>query len=101
MKDKLLGMLTLLAGLILIAHTALSAAEVTISVEGMICSACPQPVKAALERTPGVNRAMVSLGRKEALVDYNESRIQPEGLVELINKLGFRATLQSHGERRK
>ena len=101
MKLKFMGMAVLVAVSVYITGTALFAAQVTIAVEGMVCSACPQAVKAALARTPGVNRVKVTLEHKEAVVDYDESRIHPEGLVEVINKLGFRATLQSHGERRK
>ena len=96
-----MGMAVLVAVSVYITGTALFAAQVTIAVEGMVCSACPQAVKAALERTPGVNRAKITLEHKEAVVDYDEARIRPEKLVEVINKLGFRASLQSHAEKER
>ena len=101
MKHKIIGVVMLAAASVFITSTTLFAAQVTINVEGMVCSACPQAVKAALERTPGVNRAKVTLESKEALVDYDEARIGPEKLVEVINKLGFRPTLQPQGEQER
>jgi copper chaperone CopZ len=51
-------------------------------------------VKKALEGLKGVSRADVSLRTKEAVVVFDPAHVTVEQLVEAVNRLGFRASLQ-------
>ncbi|MCS6869562.1 MAG: cation transporter [Thermus sp.] len=63
---------------------------VRLKVEGMTCNHCAMAVKKALLRTPGVERAEVSLERGEALV---EGKADPMALVRAVEEEGYRASL--------
>src|SRR5690606_33544366 len=69
--------------------------RVTIPVTGMTCAACSGRVQRALARTPGVAEASVNLMLHNAVVEYDESAITPEGLVEVIRDTGYGAELPS------
>ncbi|TMJ93914.1 MAG: heavy-metal-associated domain-containing protein [Actinobacteria bacterium] len=50
---------------------------------------------AALERLPGVKRVAVSLEHAEARVEFDDSKMTIDRLVETIGLLGFRARLKA------
>lgn len=52
-------------------------------------------VAALVERLPGVKRAAVSLDRVEARVEFDDSTVTTECLVQTIGLLGFRARLKT------
>jgi copper chaperone CopZ len=60
----------------------------------MSCSSCAATVRGMLERTPGVARATVSLERAEAIVEFDPARVAPTDLVQVIERLGYRAQLE-------
>ena len=93
----LLTIFVLLAALM----QAAALSQVTITVEGMVCPACPRAVKAALERLPGIAKVDVSFQKKEAAVEYDAQQISPERMVEVINTLGFRASLPAGQHERR
>jgi copper chaperone CopZ len=64
---------------------------VVIPVEGMACIACAASVKRALKAIDGVSGVEVNLERRTAQVTYVSGKVAPERLVEVINKLGYRA----------
>jgi Cu/Ag efflux protein CusF len=47
-----------------------------------------------LERLDGVAHADVSFEEKMATVQYDPNRVAPEQMIEAINRIGFRASLQ-------
>lgn len=47
-----------------------------------------------MERLDGVVHADVSLEEKTATVQYDPNKVTPEQMIEAINKIGFRASLQ-------
>lgn len=101
MPKKLEATLLVIAVVFSMATHAPGLSQVTITVEGMVCPACPRAVKAALERLPGIAEVDVNFQKKEAVVEYDPQRISPQRIVEVINTLGFRATLPAqHPERR-
>lgn len=71
------------------------AGSVTLNVEGMTCSLCPQMVKKSLERTAGVQKAEVSYkkGEGKAVVEYDEKKTNPESLIKAIEKAGYKASV--------
>jgi mercuric ion binding protein len=101
MAKKLETILLVVAVVLSLATHAAGLSQVTITVEGMVCPACPRAVKAALERLPGVAEVDVNFQKKEAVVEYDPQRISPERMVEVINTLGFRATLPAGQHERR
>ena len=70
----------------------LSAGEsVVIPVEGMSCSACVARVKKTLKSVDGVGEIHVSLEKHEAEIRYEPTKISPEKLAKLVDKLGYKA----------
>lgn len=74
---------------------AIKTEHVIIAIEGMHCSSCSSGITAMLKRTPGVTSADASYERKEAVVEFDPSRTSSEKIIEVINNLGYKATLKS------
>jgi mercuric transport protein len=69
----------------------------TIRVEGMKCSKCSGSVEKALKATPGVEKVEVSLERKEAVVEFDDTKVTEAKLREVINSTGFKAVEDKSG----
>ena len=67
--------------------------RVTIKVAGMFCESCEATVHAMLKRTRGVYSAKVDVKRGEAVVAYDPKQTTPQALADVINRLGYKATL--------
>ena len=63
----------------------------TIKVEGMKCSKCSASVTKALKATAGVEDAQVSSDKGEAVIKYDDSKLDEAKLREVINSTGFKA----------
>lgn len=70
-----------------------AATRLTIPVSGMTCAACQARVQRVLQRTPGVDDAVVSLMTNTATVHFDATAIQPQALVERIRATGYGAEL--------
>jgi copper chaperone CopZ len=66
--------------------------RVTIKVTGMFCESCAVTVRAMLKRTDGVQSATVDGKRGEAVVSYDPTKTTPQALVDVINRLGYKAS---------
>jgi Cu+-exporting ATPase len=66
---------------------------ITIPVTGMTCAACQAGVQRALQRTPGVEDATVSLMTGSAAVRFDPAATTPQALVEAILATGYGAEL--------
>ena len=66
---------------------------VTVKVDGMTCSACSVAVRTVLKKLNGVVDAKVSVSDKQAVVEYDASKVTPQQMVDAIIKLGYRASL--------
>ena len=64
---------------------------VTIKVEGMKCSKCSGAVSKALKATEGVEDAQVNSEKGEAVIKYDDQKLDEAKLREVINKTGFKA----------
>jgi len=64
---------------------------VTIKVEGMKCAKCSASVTKALKATEGVEAAEVSSEKGEAVIKYDDQKLDETKLREVINKTGFKA----------
>lgn len=67
---------------------------VTIKVEGMKCEKCSSSVTKALKATAGVEEAQVSSDKGEAVIKYDDSKLDEAKLREVINSTGFKAVAE-------
>ena len=67
---------------------------VTIRVEGMKCAKCSSSVTKALKATEGVESAEVSSEKGEAVIKYDDSKLDEAKLREVINSTGFKAVAE-------
>lgn len=63
---------------------------VTIRVDGMKCAKCSASVTKALKATEGVEDAQVDSKKGEAVVKYDEQKLNETKLREVINATGFK-----------
>lgn len=68
--------------------------QVTYKIAGMSCTGCVGSVKRALERQHAITEAAVSLDSNEAKVRYDESLINDEKVITLIQNLGYEAEVK-------
>lgn len=62
-----------------------------ISVEGMTCHSCVKNIENTISQKPGVKHISVSLEKKEAIIEYNPNKTNPETLRDQIDDMGFEA----------
>lgn len=100
MKRKSIVLAT--AAFVLMAFTAISALAVTkkstIRIEGMKCAKCSGSVEKALKATEGVEKVEMNLEKKEAVVEYNDEKVNEARLREVINGTGFKAVEEKSGQ---
>ena len=72
---------------------AADTAHVTISVAGMYCESCEATVHTMLARTRGVYSATVDVKRGLTIVAYDPRQTAPQTLADVIDRLGYKATL--------
>ena len=82
------GVLVLTVGVI---TAAAFTKTVTIKVEGMKCSKCSASVTKALKATEGVEEVQVSSEKGEAVIKYDDQKLNEAKLREVINSTGFKA----------
>lgn len=84
--------LSFIVALILISSIAtVSAATrtITIKVQGMTCGGCATRVEEALKSTEGVQEVQVSFEHGRAVIKYDDQKVTPEKLREVIQNTGF------------
>src|SRR3990172_768748 len=60
-----------------------------IPISGMHCASCVKTIEGALQKVPGVDKAMVNFASSKAYVDYNPSLASEEMFREAIKKSGY------------
>ena len=66
--------------------------KVKLNVTGMSCAACSAHVEKALNKTPGVQQAVVSLMTNSAAVTYDEKAVSPV-VIHPEDVIGFLVTV--------
>ncbi|KKG09236.1 COP associated protein [Methanosarcina sp. 2.H.A.1B.4] len=61
----------------------------TIKVEGMSCGHCVMRVKKAIEGLEGVTKVDVSLENKQAVVEFDEGKIDVEKIKAVVKETGY------------
>lgn len=68
---------------------------ITLGVPGMYCSACPITVKSSLIAVPGVEKVVVSLADKTAVVTFDDAKTAVPALITATTKAGYPSALKS------
>lgn len=63
----------------------------TYLIEGMHCAACSASVERVTRKLPGVVRSDVNLATNKMTIEYDETKLSPRGIMEKVEKAGFRA----------
>jgi len=87
----------LLVSLVLAAFVAApvwaSPQTVTLAVSKMTCAACPITVKKALSRIPGVTEVTVNLEKKQAAVQFDDSKTTVQTLIKATENAGYPSSI--------
>ncbi len=67
-------------------------ASTVLKIGGMSCQGCVKNVTAVLLGISGVSAATVSLENAEAVVEFDESRVQRQALQAAVDDAGFEAS---------
>ena len=73
--------------------------KVTLKIEGMTESCCAPIIEDALLNTNGVKKASVRFEDAEALVEFEADKVTTEQLIEVVKKLGYRASVKETGKK--
>ena len=65
--------------------------NVTLKIDGMTCGGCVKSVTRVLSELGGVAQADVSLEKAQAVVNFDENKVQLAALVEAVEDAGFDA----------
>ena len=68
------------------------------SVTGMTCSACSAAVERAVGQVDGVSSVNVNLLTNSMVVEYDESLLEPSGIISAVSDAGYAAALGSGSE---
>jgi len=68
---------------------------VTLDVPGMYCEVCPITVKKSLVKLPGVSKVKVSLQAKEAVVTYDDTKVDVNKLIDATWGAGYPSTVKN------
>ena len=66
--------------------------KVELKVEGMTCDGCVRTIEHKLSSVGGVQYAHVNLGAGKAVVEFDETRTNPEDLIKAVQQIGFQAS---------
>jgi copper ion binding protein len=66
--------------------------RVTYAVEGLACGACTTKVTKALSKLKGVSETHVCSESKQAVIDFNPSKVTVEKILATLDATGFKAS---------
>ena len=66
-------------------------------ISGMTCSACSSHVEKAANKLEGVEMASVNLLTETMEIEYDESKVQRDGIIQAVEKAGYGAELLAAG----
>ena len=65
----------------------------TFKLSGMDCTACAMNIDGELEDTPGVKSANTSYAKSVAEVEFDDSEINENKIIDIIKKVGYQASV--------
>ena len=73
-------------------------ADATFAVSGMTCASCSSIIEKVTGRTPGISGSTVNLATERLNVTYDPAVIDAEGIKDVVDGLGYGATLMHAAE---
>ncbi len=86
---KPLGAAAIAIAILINGHALAAQRSVTLAVDGMTCASCPYIVKQTLARVPGVSDVTVSIGKKIAVVTFDDGKTNVAALTTATTNVGF------------
>ncbi len=68
--------------------------KVTFSISGMTCAACSSRLEKRLSTAAGVKKATVNLAVGRATVEYDNKKVDPIGLIDVVRDTGYDVVLE-------
>jgi len=68
-----------------------NSAILKVKIPSMDCAACAASIEAKLRKQSGIENAEVSYDTKEAVVQYDATKLSPEKIIAAIDEAGFKA----------
>jgi len=68
-----------------------NSAVLKVKIPSMDCAACALNIQSVLKKQAGVQQAQVSFDTKEAVVQYDATKLSPEKIIAAIDETGFKA----------
>ena len=69
--------------------------NLSLDIKGMTCASCVNRIEKALKKNSGVINASVNLATEKAQVEFDQSQLNPNQIIEIVSKVGYEATLPS------
>ena len=64
-------------------------ATVSMTIEGMVCAmGCAAVIEKKLNATPGISKATVDFPSKNALIEFDDAQINPNGIIDIVKGVG-------------
>lgn len=67
--------------------------SIVLNIPDMHCSSCPKLITITLSEIPGVISANASLETKQAVVEYDNTLVNPDQLIGAIKEIGYTASV--------
>ncbi|WP_394404740.1 heavy metal translocating P-type ATPase [Streptococcus sp. 20-1249] len=71
----------------------------TYKVEGITCAACSMTVEKVVGKQVGVDQAVVNLATEKLTVRFDEEKLSPENLAQVVEKAGYHLVLNPEKEK--
>src|SRR5206468_6841340 len=68
-----------------------NSAVLTVKIPSMDCAACALNIQSGLKKQAGVQQAQVSFDTKEAVVQFDVTKLSPEKIIAAIDQTGLKA----------
>ncbi len=65
--------------------------KITLSIEGMTCSACSNGLEKYLNKQVGIEKAVVNLVMANATIEYDDQKLNQEKIEEFVYNAGFKS----------
>lgn len=69
--------------------------NISLDIQGMTCASCVGRIEKVLNKNDGITSASVNLATEKAKVEFDSSKMNVNGIVELISKAGYQAQISS------
>ncbi|MEO6508743.1 MAG: cation transporter [Patescibacteria group bacterium] len=68
--------------------------KLTFNIKGMHCASCVMLIEGDLEDLKGIQSAKANLGKLQAEVEFDETVVTPNKIIEVIKETGYQAQIK-------